>query len=149
VGYTERMNSMARLRAALVTAVFAAAWGCGSVSPVAPDQTSVEYQQTDLVVGTGTEATAGRTATVQYTGWLYNQSAVDNKGSQFDTGAFNFVLGASQVISGFDTAVTGMKVGGTRRAVVPPALAYGAEGNGGEIPPNAALVFDIVLLGIQ
>ena len=149
MGYTVRMNSMTRLRAALVTAAFAAAWGCGSVSPVAPDQTQVEYQQTDVVVGTGTEATAGRTATVQYTGWLYSEAAVDHKGSQFDTGAFNFVLGSNQVIRGFDTAVTGMRIGGTRRAIVPPALAYGAEGNGGQIPPNAALVFDIVLLGVQ
>jgi FKBP-type peptidyl-prolyl cis-trans isomerase FkpA len=142
------MKSMSGARAVVAIAVLVAAWGCGSVSPVAPDQTDVEYQQTDLVVGEGTEATAGRTATVQFTGWLYSPTAADNKGAQFQTGAFNFVLGANQVIQGFDRAVTGMRVGGTRRAIIPPSLGFGVDGNG-PIPPNAALVFEIALLGVQ
>lgn len=148
--YTAPMKSMSRARAVLAIAVLVAAWGCGSVSPVAPDQSGVEYQQTDLVVGTGTEATAGRSANVQFTGWLYRESAADKKGTQFQTGVLSFVIGSTQVIKGFDTAVTGMKVGGSRLVIMPPSLAFGPNGSSdGTIPPNAALVFEIALLGVQ
>ena len=123
--------------------------GCdnGSSSPTAPDQTAVVYSQTDLTVGTGAEAAAGTRATEQYAGWLYSDNAADHKGAQFDANQLTFVVGGGTLIKGFETAVTGMKVGGSRRAILPPSLAYGATGNGSTIPPNAALVFDI-LLGI-
>ena len=140
------LQSIARLGAALTLAMTVAA--CGSSSPVAPDQTSIAYSQTDLTIGTGAEAAAGRSATVQYAGWLYSETAADHKGAQFDAGQFAYTVGSNSVIKGFDTAVTGMKVGGSRRVIVPPGLGYGATGNG-PIPPNAALVFDITLTNVQ
>jgi FKBP-type peptidyl-prolyl cis-trans isomerase FkpA len=118
-----------------------------AVGPSAP------YSSTDLRVGTGTEATSGKRVTVNYTGWLYSTSGTNNKGTQFDSSVgkspFVFVLGAGQVITGWDRGVVGMKVGGSRRLVIPPELAYGSAGAGGVIPPNATLVFDIDLLDVQ
>jgi len=148
------MNCLARLRPSLILALVAVvlvASGCdnGSTSLTAPDQSAVVYSQTDLTVGTGAEATPGTRATVQYGGWLYSASAPDHKGTQFGAEQFTFVVGDGSIIKGFDTAVTGMKVGGQRRVVIPPSLAYGATGNGATIPPNAALVFDILLGVVQ
>lgn len=124
---------------------------CGGKSPTAP---TAPFSSTDLRVGTGAEAVAGRTVTVNYTGWLYDPSAAESKGRQFDTsigrGPFSFVLGAGQVIRGWDQGVVGMRVGGLRRLVIPAELAYGAQGAGnGTIPPNATLVFDVELLAVQ
>lgn len=103
-------------------------------------------------MGTGTEATTGRTVAVNYTGWLYNPAGTDGKGQQFDTsagrGVLTFVLGSNQVISGFSQGTQGMRVGGLRRVVLPPSLAYGSAGNG-PIPPNATLVFEIELVAVQ
>jgi FKBP-type peptidyl-prolyl cis-trans isomerase FkpA len=90
---------------------------------------------------------------MQYTGWLYEASAKDNKGKQFDSsqgrGAFKFPLGTGAVIKGWDQGVLGMKVGESRRLVIPPDLAYGDRGAGGVIPPGATLVFDVELVGIE
>ena len=122
---------------------------CGSSTPISPDQSSVPFSIAELTVGTGDEAVVGKTASVTYTGWLYNDSAADKKGTQFDTGSFSFILGLGSVIPGFERGVTGMKAGGTRRVIVPPSLAYGAAGSGTTIPPNAALVFDIALVTVQ
>ena len=98
-------------------------------------------------------AVSGKTATVNYTGWLYSESAADNKGTKFDSsigrGPFAFRLGAGQVIRGWDQGVQGMKVGGHRRLVLPPECAYGARGAGGVIPPHATLVFDVELLDVK
>lgn len=121
---------------------------CKGSSPTAPDQSSVQYAQSDLTVGTGAEATAGKTASVQYIGWLYSETGTDHKGAQFDSGQFAYLVGSSQVIKGFDNGVTGMKVGGIRRITVPPSLAYGSTGNP-PVPPNAALVFEIGLANVQ
>jgi FKBP-type peptidyl-prolyl cis-trans isomerase FkpA len=145
------MTSFTRIRIAVLVVVIAAAFAvsaCGSSSPAAPDQSSVTYSQTDLTVGTGAEATPGKTASVQYILWLYSETGVDKKGQQIDQGQFAFLLGANQVVKGFDTAVTGMKVGGIRRAIIPPSLAYGSTGSQ-NVPPNAALVFEIGLAGVQ
>src|SRR5262249_7155325 len=110
------------------------------------------FSQTDLVVGTGTAATTGSSMTVDYTGWLYDTSKPDNKGLQFDTTVgktpFVFTLGAGQVIKGWDQGLMGMMVGGQRRLVIPPSLAYGNT-RSGLIPPNATLIFDITLDAIQ
>ena len=146
--YTGVMTFQSTARLLTVITLIVTAAGCGSSSPTAPDQSSIPYAQTDLTVGSGAEATAGRTATVQYIGWLYSETGPDKKGSQFDSGQFAFVVGSNQVVRGFDTAVTGMKVGGTRRAIVPPGLAYGATGSG-PIPPNAAVVFEVALINVQ
>jgi FKBP-type peptidyl-prolyl cis-trans isomerase FkpA len=142
------MKALVRLRLAVACAVLVAAVACGSSSPVAPDQSNIQYSQTDLTVGGGTSATIGKSATVTESGWLYSDSAADHKGAQFDAESFTFLLGGNQVIPGFEMGVTGMQVGGTRRIIVPPSLAYGTTGNG-TIPPNAALVFDIALTNVQ
>lgn len=145
------MRPITHFRALCVVALLVAASACnnGSSSLTAPDQSSVAYSQTDLTVGTGTAATVGTTATVQYGAWFYSDTAADHKGTQFDANTFAFVVGGGTIIKGFDTGVTGMMVGGTRRIIVPPSLAYGATGNGSTIPPNAALVFEILLTAVQ
>jgi FKBP-type peptidyl-prolyl cis-trans isomerase FkpA len=103
---------------------------------------------TDTVVGTGATAITGKKVSVKYTGWLYSATAANNKGTQFDTGAFDFNLGAGEVIPGFDQGVQNMKVGGKRTVLIPSSLGYGAAGKGG-IPPNSGLVFDIEVSNVQ
>ena len=111
--------------------------------------TASGLQIEDVVVGSGAEATAGRSVSVHYTGWLYENDAAGRKfDSSKDRGeAFDFPLGAGHVIRGWDEGVAGMKVGGTRRLIIPAALGYGARGAGGVIPPNATLLFEVELLG--
>lgn len=128
--------------------------GCSSTknptSPTGPSTSSAPYSQTDLVAGTGTLAVGGNRVTVSYTLWLYNASGPNGKGTQVESApSFSFVLGVGQVIRGWDQGVLGMRVGGQRRLVIPPELAYGASSPGAGIPPNATLVFDITLLAVQ
>ena len=104
--------------------------------------------------GTGRDAQKGARLQVHYTGWLYDPAQPGLKGRMFDTskerGPFDFVLGAGQVIPGWDQGFVGMKVGGRRRLIIPPDLAYGVDGaGGGIIPPNATLVFEMELLDVQ
>lgn len=131
----------------LALAVVAAACDFGKTSPSYPDQSAVPYSQTDLTVGTGTQAVAGSTVTIQYGVWLYSETAADHKGTQIDANTTSFTIGSNQVIKGFEQGVTGMRVGGTRRVVCPPSLAYGSTGYQ-TIPPNAALVFDMGLTAV-
>ncbi len=123
--------------------------GC-SESPTAPS-TEV-YSKTDLKVGTGVEATSTSIVTVNYTGWFFDASKADKKGLQFDTsyGRAPFIvqLGTGGVIEGWELGVPGMRVGGQRRLVLPPSLAYGSN-RVGLIPPNATLIFDIDLLEVK
>jgi FKBP-type peptidyl-prolyl cis-trans isomerase FkpA len=125
--------------------------GCGNDSPTAPSL-NIPFSSTDLVVGTGTEATTGKTLRVYYTGWLYSTTAADNKGGVFDSNTiglgFQFILGVTPVIQGWQQGVVGMRVGGKRRLIVPPELGYGANGNPPAIPGNATLIFEIELLGV-
>lgn len=105
----------------------------------------------DLTLGNGTEAAAGRRVSVHYTGWLQYGG---EKGRKFDSSRdrnepFDFRLGAGNVIKGWDEGVQGMKVGGTRQLTIPPDLGYGARGAGGVIPPNATLIFDVELIGVN
>ena len=125
-----------------------AAAGCGSSSSTAPTTSSAPYSQQDLVVGTGATAAAGNTVTVAYSLWLYDSSKADGKGQSVQSsGSTPVVLNSASVIEGWVRGVPGMKVGGTRRLIIPPELAYGAAGRQG-IPPNATLVFDITLLSV-
>jgi len=121
-------------------------------SPAAPSQVNEsDYTTTasglkyyDLQVGTGLEAKAGQQVTVTYTGWLTDGTKFD---SSIDRGQmFNLTLGQGQVIPGWEEGMVGMQVGGTRQLVIPSNLAYGAQGAGGVIPPNATLIFDVELV---
>jgi FKBP-type peptidyl-prolyl cis-trans isomerase FkpA len=105
----------------------------------------------DRKVGDGAEAKPGMEVLVDYTGWLYDQKAPDKHGAKFDSshdhGApFSFTLGQGKVIQGWDEGVAGMRVGGRRTLLIPSELGYGTRGAGRDIPPNAALVFDVELL---
>ena len=124
--------------------------GC-SDSPTSPTN-NAPYSQIDLLQGTGTDATAGKTLSVHYTGWFFDESAPGRKGVEFDSSRggdpFTFTLGVGAVIPGWDQGVVGMRVGGIRRLVIPPSLAYGVV-RSGPIPPNATLVFELELLDVQ
>jgi FKBP-type peptidyl-prolyl cis-trans isomerase FkpA len=133
---------------ALVVAAAATASACvGSATPTR----TPEYSQSDLRIGGGDEATTGLVATVNYTGWLHDPSRPDSKGAVFDSSIgvnpFVFQLGAGGVIAGWDRGVPGMRVGGLRRLVIPPSLAYGAP-RSGTLPPFATLVFEIELISV-
>ena len=113
-----------------------------------------ELEVVDIVEGGGEAVEPGQVAVVHYTGWLYDPAAADAKGPKFDSSRdrgdpFRFPVGAGRVIAGWDQGVAGMKVGGQRRLVIPPDLAYGERGAGGVIPPGATLLFEIELLGIE
>jgi FKBP-type peptidyl-prolyl cis-trans isomerase FkpA len=100
----------------------------------------------EVLVGEGAEARAGQMVSVHYTGWLTDGSKFDSSKDRNEP--FEFPLGARHVIAGWDEGVQGMKIGGTRKLTIPPALGYGARGAGGVIPPNATLVFEVELLGL-
>jgi FKBP-type peptidyl-prolyl cis-trans isomerase FkpA len=121
-------------------------------SPMTKPPTQLTIQ--DLKVGSGTTLKSGATAVVHYTGWLYDSSRPDNKGTQFDSSRprnepFRFAVGQGSVIAGWDEGVVDMALGGQRRLIIPPEKGYGARGAGSAIPGNATLVFDIELLEIQ
>jgi FKBP-type peptidyl-prolyl cis-trans isomerase FkpA len=104
-------------------------------------------QYWDIKLGTGATAEAGQTVKVHYTGWLTNGKKFD---SSVGGAPFSFPLGGGQVIKGWDEGVAGMKIGGKRQLRIPPDLGYGEQGTpGGPIPPNATLIFDVQLVGIQ
>jgi FKBP-type peptidyl-prolyl cis-trans isomerase len=100
----------------------------------------------DVKVGTGTEALSGRRVVVHYTGTLMDGTKFDSSRDRNEP--FDFVLGAGEVIPGWDKGVQGMRVGGQRHLTIPSNMAYGSRG-GGPIPPNAALQFDIELLDVK
>ena len=140
-------------------ALLVTAYGCGSNTENTESSSMGQSNITELVkqddvVGSGNEAVAGRQVSVHYTGWLYDQSKSDHKGQKFDSSRdrndpFSFRLGGGQVIQGWDKGVQGMKVGGKRKLTIPPQMGYGERGAGGVIPPNATLVFEVELLGVQ
>jgi FKBP-type peptidyl-prolyl cis-trans isomerase len=130
--------------AALVI-VLAVMYKPASPAPTATTEPMLVKQ--DIVVGTGAEAVSGKTVTVNYTGTLENGTKFD---SSYDHGQpFSFGLGAGQVIKGWDEGLVGMKVGGKRKLVIPPDLAYGSRAVGGMIPANSTLIFEVELLAVK
>ena len=117
----------------------------GDLGLVKPNVTASGLSITDLVVGTGPEAVKGEVVSVNYRGTLANGKEFD---SSYGRGPFSFPLGGGRVIQGWDEGVAGMKVGGKRKLVIPPDLAYGERGAGGVIPPNATLTFEVELLKV-
>jgi FKBP-type peptidyl-prolyl cis-trans isomerase len=139
-------------RAILLMALLTAA-GCGSANSTAASSTTVGvFTITDLAVGTGAVAANGNTVSVNYAGWLYDSGKPNGKGASFDAGPgpIVFVLGGSGAIQGFSQGIVGMKVGGQRRIIIPPELAYGSNPPSGTIiPANATQVFDVTLNSVQ
>lgn len=140
----------------LLIALASVACGGNATDPNAPmpDYGITALQMNDTATGDGAEARPGMTVSVHYTGWLYDPSAPDHRGTKFDSSrdrdeAFDFQLGGGEVIPGWDEGVAGMKVGGSRVLTIPPAMGYGQNGAGGVIPPNATLVFEVELLGVS
>jgi FKBP-type peptidyl-prolyl cis-trans isomerase len=114
-------------------------------------KTTSGLQYEDSAPGNGAEAKKGQTCVMHYTGWLWTDG---KKGTKFDSSLdrnepFSFELGAGEVIRGWDEGVAGIKVGGKRTLLIPPELGYGARGAGGVIPPNATLLFEVQLLGLE
>ena len=130
--------------------LFLTATGTAFAAPeIVTTPSGLRYQ--DLATGGGAEAKAGQQVSVHYTGWL---DQTGEKGPKFDSSLdrgkpFQFPLGAGRVIRGWDEGVAGMKVGGKRTLLIPAALGYGSRGAGRAIPPNADLIFDVELLGVQ
>jgi FKBP-type peptidyl-prolyl cis-trans isomerase FkpA len=112
-----------------------------------PVTTASGLQYWEIKKGSGAEAVKGKKVSVHYTGWLTDGKEFD---SSLDRGEpIDFVLGAGNVIKGWDEGITGMKVGGKRQLRIPPQLAYGQRGFSPVIPPNATLVFDVELVGVK
>lgn len=137
---------------ALSLAAFSGSLYSAEKKPREPSQPQItELVKVDEIIGEGKAVEKGKMVTVHYTGWLYNAKLPDNRGNKFDSSKdrnqpFSFPLGAGQVIQGWDEGVVGMKVGGKRILTIPSAMAYGARGAGGIIPPNAPLIFEVELL---
>jgi len=125
-----------------------------SISTQGSQMSQAVLTQIEVVPGSGDAITAGKTAVVHYTGWLYDEAAADHKGKKFDSSrdhgdTFAFRVGAGEVIKGWDQGVLGMKVGGQKQLIIPSDLGYGARGAGGVIPGGATLIFDIELIAIR
>ena len=129
-----------------------------------PEMVAEDAEMTEIVPGltmrvlregSGDVAMAGQSATVHYTGWLYDPSAPDNRGAQFDSSLdegrtpFEFSLGAGQVIQGWDRGVEGMAIGEARELTIAPELAYGERAIGDLIPPGSTLLFEVELLELS
>ena len=141
------------MRSLLLAASLLLLAACTAPAPP-PGGSVAELERIDTLAGTGAVATSGSDVTVHYTGWLYDENAPDKHGMKFDSSVdrgqpFTFLLGAGQVIRGWDDGVAGMKVGGKRTLLIPAALGYGSNGAGGVIPPGASLVFDVELMDVK
>jgi peptidylprolyl isomerase len=154
-----RAFAFPRAGALFALAIAAASAGCtGGMSDTGTAQVAANaatpdsgLQITDTKVGTGISPKPGQTCIVHYTGWIYENGV---KGKKFDSSVdrkkpFSFVLGEHKVIEGWERGVTTLKVGGKRTLIIPPALAYGSAGQGGTIPANATLIFEVELLEVR
>ncbi len=136
----------------LLAAMFVLA-ACGG----ADDQTTTVAEGLTfrtLVEGDGAVAKVGDVAVVHYTGWLYDDSIPDKRGTKFDSSRdrdqhFRFGLGEGRVIKGWDQGVVGMKVHEIRELTIAPSMGYGERGAGDVIPPNSTLVFEVELVGLE
>jgi FKBP-type peptidyl-prolyl cis-trans isomerase FkpA len=144
------------LRALILGCALCGLVSCGDkpAAPAAATPVATTLDIHELQPGTGPAIAAGQKAVVQYTGWLYETSAADHKGKEFDSSRnaghpFSFVVGTGMVIKGWDQGVLGMKVGEKRRLTIPADLGYGDTGAGDVIPPGAALIFDVDLIAIE
>lgn len=151
------MKPIVIIRTCALALVFALS-ACKPTQPPASSQASTappQFEAKNIAVGTGAPIETGQVAVVHYTGWLYDTDASDHHGRKFDSSRdrgmpFKFRIGSGDVIKGWERGVVGMQVGGRRELIIPPDLGYGAEGaGGGVIPPNASLLFEVELLGIQ
>ena len=118
-----------------------------------PNQTNTTPPVTQLieqdeVIGTGATAVAGDTVTVNYVGSLTDGTVFDAS-ADHGTSGFTFVLGAGNVIKGWDEGIVGMKVGGKRKLIIPASLAYGNQAVGNIIPANSTLIFEVELLKVK
>lgn len=146
----KHLTIAAAFLAAIAAAIPAQGFAQSASSSVGPIDLVPHLRVIEDKIGTGDVAKPGQSVTVNYTGWLYVNGA---KGDKFDSSydrnqPFTFTLGAGQVIAGWDQGVAGMKVGGKRTLIIPPALGYGAQA-AGQIPPESTLIFDVELLGVQ
>jgi len=151
-GIMSKVNVLVKLSIAILGIILLPSLAFSQTNKGAANVT--ELVKNDVKVGTGEEAVSGKMVTVHYTGWLYDAAAPDKKGAKFDSSRdrgepFSFLLGSGRVIKGWDRGVAGMKVGGQRTLIIPPAMAYGEHGAGNVIPPNAALIFDVELMGLR
>ncbi len=145
-----RANGMLAIASILATGL-ASAIPMAQAAEKTMTTTASGLQIVDTTEGTGASPKTGQTCVMHYTGWLYENGA---KGAKFDSSVdrgqpFAFTIGVGQVIKGWDEGVASMKVGGKRTLIIPPQLGYGARGAGRVIPPNATLLFEVELLGIQ
>ena len=141
-----------RVRQLITVLALAMLTGVASGCDDTPTQPSDQpFDVVDIRPGTGAIALSGNLLAVHYIGWLSDPLRIEQKGGVFDTSRngspFVFTLGAEEVIPGWDVGLVGMSVGGIRRLVIPPRLAYGAPRNG-PLPPYANLIFEIELLAI-
>ena len=139
------------LSASMLVAATACGGGDTGTSPSSnlPPTGTAAYSQTDLRVGTGTEVASGQTVTVIYTGWLYSNTAAENKGTVFNGPNQRAQFSLNSVIAGWRQGIPGMRIGGVRRLVIPPELAYGSNTPDPRvIPPNATLLFEVELVSI-
>jgi FKBP-type peptidyl-prolyl cis-trans isomerase FkpA len=126
-----------------------------AAAPLPPAEVLDPLQITDVKLGSGAEAVAGKEVQVHYTGWFYRPLTKNGHGREFDSSRGRgeplvFTLGVGRVIKGWDQGLAGMKVGGKRTLIIPSHLAYGKAGmGGGAIPPDAALIFDVELMGVK
>ena len=126
----------------------------GEIQPPEMITTDSGLMITTTQAGSGTAAETGNFVSVHYTGWLYEPETEGGRGTQFDSSVdrgtpFQFPLGAGRVITGWDEGVAGMLVGEKRELIIPPDLGYGSRGAGGVIPPDATLIFEVELLGVE